>query len=330
MRSFTVGENDKGQRLDKFIMKATVGMPQSLLYKYVRKKCIKVNGKRVEPSQMLMSGDVITMYVSDEFFPEGGKLAVESIIPKLTVVFEDKNIIICDKPRGVLVHSGDADGEASDDKNTLIGHIQAYLYRKGEYDPRRENTFAPALCNRIDRNTRGLVIAAKNAEALRDMNDIIKNGGIDKFYLAAVHGVPSPKETTLRGWLRREGGSVRVFEREVPGAKPIATHYRVINTSGRGEDALALLEIELLTGRTHQIRAHMESVGHPLLGEGRYGKNEDDKRRGYRSQALCAYRVRFSLGNYDGVLSYLRGKTVQIDTGTVDFLREFSDVSAEM
>lgn len=323
MRTLTVEKNDSGQRLDKFIMKATAGMPQSLLYKYIRKKCIKVNGKRAEVSQMLSAGDTVTLYVSDEFFPEGGELAVTSIVPKLTVVYEDDNIIICDKPSGVLVHSGDAAGEASDDKNTLIGHIQAYLYRKGEYDPRRENTFAPALCNRIDRNTRGLVIAAKNAEALRDMNEIIKNGGIDKFYLAAVHGVPAPREATLHGWLRREGGGVRVFDREAPGSKRIATRYRVIKTAGRGDSALSLLEIELLTGRTHQIRAHMESVGHPLLGEGRYGKNESDRRRGYKSQALCAYRVTFRLGDYDGALSYLRGKTVKIDTEAVGFLREF-------
>lgn len=323
MRTLTVLPNDGGQRLDKFIMKATVGMPQSLLYKYIRKKCVKINGRRAEASDIVSAGDTVTLYISDEFFPEGEKLAVASIVPKITVVYEDDNIIICDKPVGVLVHSADADGEASDDKNTLIGHIQAYLYRKGEYDPAHENTFAPALCNRIDRNTRGLVIAAKNAAALRDMNAIIKAGGIDKFYLAAVHGIPSLREATLYGYLRREGGGVRVFTREVPGAKKIATKYRVLATSGRGADALSLLGIELLTGRTHQIRAHMESIGHPLLGEGRYGKNEADRRRGYKSQALCAYRVTFTLGGYDGVLSYLRGKTVQIDKSKIDFLKEF-------
>ncbi len=323
MRTLTAGPNDGGQRLDKFIMKATVGMPQSLLYKYIRKKCVKVNGKRVEASYTVNEGDVITLFVSDEFFPEGAKGAVASIVPKLTVVYEDENLIICDKPSGVLVHSGDASGEASDDKNTLIGHIQAYLYRKGEYDPDRENTFAPALCNRIDRNTRGLVIAAKNSAALRDMNEIIRSGGIDKKYLAAVHGIPSPREATVYGYLRREDGGVRVFSREVPGSKKIATAYRVLDTAGQGEDALALLEVTLLTGRTHQIRAHMESIGHPLLGEGRYGKNAADRRRGYGSQALAAYKITFTLGEGGGTLSYLRGKTVRIDPGSIDFIKEF-------
>ncbi len=325
MRTLTVGKNDSGQRLDKFIMKATVGMPQSLLYKYIRKKCVKVNGKRAEAGQTVNEGDVVTMFVSDEFFEGGGKLGVTSVVPKLSVVYEDGNIIICDKPSGVLVHSGDASGESSDDKNTLIGHIQAYLYRKGEYDPERENTFAPALCNRIDRNTRGLVIAAKNAEALRDMNEIIRSHGIDKIYLAAVHGVPSPREATLSGYLRREGGGVRVFEREAPGSKPIKTKYRVLATTGCGEGALSLLEIELLTGRTHQIRAHMEAAGHPLLGEGRYSDGQSgDRTRGYKSQALCAYSVTFRLDGYNGALSYLRGRTVKIDKNSINFLKEFN------
>lgn len=323
MRSITVGENDGGQRLDKFIMKATVGMPQSLLYKYIRKKCIKVNGRRAEASAILSAGDVVTMYVSDEFFDGGADAAsvIAGIVPKLTIVYEDENIIVCDKPVGVLVHSGDADGEKSDDRNTLIGHIQAYLYRRGEYDPEAEATFSPALCNRIDRNTRGLVIAAKNARALREMNDVIKNRGIRKFYLCAVHGVPEPRSCELHGWLRREGGGVRVYDSRVDGAKSIATRYRVLKSTRGGE--LSLCEIELLTGRTHQIRAHMEHIGHPLLGEGRYGKNAADRKRGYDSQALCAYKIIFTLDGYDGALSYLRGREIAIDTDTIPFMREF-------
>ncbi len=324
MRLLTVGENDGGQRLDKFLSKATVGMPKSLLYKYIRQKCVKVNGKRADPSQILSVGDEIKLFISDEFFADGKKLPVESIKPKLTVVYEDANIIICDKPAGVLVHSGDADGEASDDKNTLIGHIQAYLYSKGEYDPARENTFAPALCNRIDRNTRGLVIAAKNATALREMNDIIKRRLIEKCYLCAVHGKPKPASGTLRGYLRREGdGGVKVYRGNVRGSKEIVTKYKCVATVPFGEGEISLCEIELVTGRTHQIRAHMESAGWPLLGEGRYGKNAADKKHGYRSQALCAWRITFHLGDYDGVLSYLDGKSFSLDKKTVDFMREF-------
>ncbi len=325
MRILTVGANDGGQRLDKFLAKATVGMPKSLLYKYIRQKCVKVNGKKADPSQMLAAGDEIKLFISDEFFADTAKnSAIVSVKPQLTVVYEDGNIIICDKPVGVLVHSGDADGEASDDKNTLIGHIQAYLYRQGEYEPDKENTFAPALCNRIDRNTRGLVIAAKNAVALREMNAIIKERLIGKYYLCAVHGKPSPASATLRGYLRREGQGVRVYDSELRGAKPIVTKYRRIDTVGDGDGALSLCEVELVTGRTHQIRAHFEHIGHPLLGEGRYGKNALDRRRGYRSQALCAYRIEFRLGDYDGELRYLDGKSIELDKNTVDFMREFA------
>lgn len=325
MRLLTVGANDGGQRLDKFLAKATVGMPKSLLYKYIRQKCVKVNGKKADPSQMLAVGDEIKLFISDEFFADTAKnAAVVSIKPKLTVVYEDDNIIICDKPVGVLVHSGDADGEASDDKNTLIGHIQAYLYGLGQYDPSKENTFAPALCNRIDRNTRGLVIAAKNAAALREMNAIIKERRIGKYYLCAVHGKPTPASATLKGYLRREGnGGVRVYDKNVPGSKPIVTKYKRLATADNGDGILSLCEIELVTGRTHQIRAHMEYAGWPLLGEGRYGKNLADRSKGYRSQALCAYKVVFELDGYEGVLSYLNGKSFSVDRDTVEFMREF-------
>ncbi len=328
MRLLTVGRNDGGQRLDKFLAKVTVGMPKSLLYKYIRQKCVKVNGKKADPSQMLEVGDEIKLFISDEFFADTAKdNSVISIKPKLTVVYEDDNIIICDKPVGVLVHSGDADGEASDDKNTLIGHIQAYLYGRGEYDPVNENTFAPALCNRIDRNTRGLVIAAKNAVALREMNAIIKERLIGKYYLCAVHGKIIPASATLSGYLRREGnGGVRVYDKGVTGAKPIVTKYRRIDTVGDGDGALSLCEIELVTGRTHQIRAHMEHIGYPLLGEGRYGKNSADRSRGYRSQALCAYRIEFCLGGYEGELAYLDKKSFSVDKKTIDFMREFKHV----
>lgn len=328
MRLYIIGENDGGQRLDKYLAKLTVGMPKSLLYKYIRQKCVKVNGKKADAAQIVNVGDEIKLFISDEFFEDrlisDKALAIESIRPNITVVYEDANIMICDKPAGVLVHSGDADGEASDDKNTLIGHIQAYLYRKGEYNPRLENTFAPALCNRIDRNTRGLVVAAKNAASLREMNEIIKERFVKKYYLCAVHGRPVPEKATLHGYLRREGGGgVRVYEKQVPGAKEIVTKYRVLKTVGRGDGELSLCEIELVTGRTHQIRAHMESIGCPLLGEGKYGKNSEDKKRGYKFQALCAYRLTFSLSGFEGILSYLDGKSFSVDKSTVDFLREF-------
>ncbi len=212
--------------------------------------------------------------------------------------------------------------------NNLLVHLQAYLLCRGEYDPASEQSFAPALCNRIDRNTAGIVIAAKNAEALRVMNEKIKNREIDKFYLAAVHGTPSPAVATLTGYLRKnaEDNTVTVYDKNPPpGALSIRTRYRTLATEG----GLSLLEVELLTGRTHQIRAHLAHIGHPLLGEGKYGVNREDRARGYRAQALCAYRLRFSFcKGVPTVLDYLSGREFILPPEEIYFLEEFPAVSA--
>ena len=177
MREFVINKNDGGQRLDKFVSKTVWGLPPSLMYKFIRKKRIKVNGKRAEEKQILRENDIVEMYIPDEFFEKkSSEISTEELSrlkPRITVVYEDKNIIICDKSPGVLSHNGD-DGEnesgKSSERETLLFHIKAYLYQRGEWDPKEENSFAPALCNRIDRNTGGLVIGAKNAQALRHMN----------------------------------------------------------------------------------------------------------------------------------------------------------------
>ena len=206
MRTIEIKENDSAQRLDKFLSKKFRGMPNSLLYKYLRTKRIKLNGKKAQPDTFLNEGDVLTLYISDEFFGESDeKRAFLRIIPNVNVVFEDKNIIVVDKPAGMLCHSDDREGF-----NTLINHIKAYLYEKGEYDVDKEETFAPSLCNRIDRNTCGLVIAAKNASALRIVNEKIKNRELDKRYLAVIHGIPEESATgtangALAHYLHSEG-----------------------------------------------------------------------------------------------------------------------------
>jgi 23S rRNA pseudouridine955/2504/2580 synthase len=207
--------------------------------------------------------------------------------------------------------------------NTLITHVQAYLYQKGEYDPRCEQSFAPALCNRIDRNTGGIVIAAKTAEALRVMNEKIKAREIDKFYLAAVHGIPSEKEKTLYGYLLKDEktNTVRVYDKNPPrGAKEIITKYKVI--AKRADTAL--IEVELLTGRTHQIRAHMAHVGHPLVGDGKYGVNKFDREKGYKYQALYSYKLSFEFTTDAGVLSYLDQKSFEVSTENIWFYKDFS------
>ena len=318
MKEFTIKKNDAGQRLDKFLTKAVKGLPMSLMYKYIRTKKIKVNRARTEQKYVLCEGDVVQLFIKDEFFdsPERDDSALASIKPKLTVVYEDENIILVNKRPGVLVHEDD---EGKD--NTLIMHIKAYLYQKGEYDPENEQSFAPALCNRIDRNTGGIVIGAKNAEALRVMNEKIKNDEISKFYYCAVHGKMPKKADTLTGFLLKDSdkNQVKIFDKQVKGSKNIITKYKVVSE----KNGNSLLEIELVTGRTHQIRAHLSYIGHPLLGDGKYGVNKDDRAKGYKYQALYAYRLRFDFNDDSGALGYLRGKEVKLSRDDVWFLKDF-------
>ena len=317
MQILSVKKNDAGQRLDKFLAKAVRGLPPSLMYKYIRTKKIKVNRKRCEQRYILQEGDEIQLFIRDEFFdsPEKDNGALSRITPKLDIVYEDENIILCNKRPGVLVHEDDG---ASD--NTLIMHIKAYLFQKGEYDPLDEQSFAPALCNRIDRNTGGIVIAAKTAESLRLMNEKIKNDEIRKFYLCAVHGIPQRKSDTLRAYLKKNSASnlVTVSDKEKDGYKHIITKYRVIQER---RDA-SLVEVELVTGRTHQIRAHMAHIGHPLIGDGKYGINRDDRASGYKYQALYSYRLIFDFKD-DDALGYLKGRAFALNPHDVWFLTDF-------
>jgi 23S rRNA pseudouridine955/2504/2580 synthase len=318
MRILKIGRNDAGQRLDKFISKAVKGLPASLMYKFIRIKKIKVNRARCEQNYILKEGDEIQLFIKDEFFgsPERDSGALTAIKPKLSIVYEDENILLLNKRPGVLVHE-DTDGA----DNTLILHIKAYLYQKGEYNPNGEQSFSPSLCNRIDRNTGGIVIAAKNAEALRVMNEKIRNNEVSKFYFCAVHGVPEEKSGTLRGWLLKDENTnmVTISDTQRPGYKEIITKYKVLKSRG---DA-SLLEIELVTGRTHQIRAQLAHSGYPLLGEGKYAVNREDRHLGYKYQALYAWRVRFDFADGEGPLGYLRGREFRLPEDEIWFVKDF-------
>ncbi len=317
MKALKIGKNDAGQRLDKFLGKAVKGLPQSLMYKFIRTKKIKVNGKRTVQNYFLAEGDEIQLYIKDEFFgsPESDSSALTRIKPKLDIVYEDENIMLLNKRPGVLVHE---DTDARD--NTLIMHVKAYLINSGEYDPEAENSFAPALCNRIDRNTGGIVIAAKNAEALRVMNEKIRENKLQKYYLCLVHGKPPKKQDTMHAWLKKDSAAnmVTVRDRRFEGAKEIITAYRTLEERG----SASLLEVELITGRTHQIRAHMAHIGHPLLGDGKYGVNREEKHRGYKYQALYSYKLRFSETEGENLLSYLEGRTFSIPKEQIWFLSD--------
>ncbi len=320
MRELIIKKNDSGQRLDKFLSKALPSLPPSKLYKSIRTKKIKVNRRRAEIGQILNEGDTLQLFLSEDFFDAeqaDGTAALAKIKCSLDILFEDENIMLLNKRPGVSVHE-DADG----DNNTLILHIQAYLYQKGEYNPQEEQSFAPALCNRIDRNTGGIVIAAKNAESLRIMNERIKERSIDKFYLCAVHGTPVPRSATLSAYLLKDSSknTVRIYDKNPPrGAKEIRTRYHTLSS----KDGFSLLEVELLTGRTHQIRAHLAHIGHPLRGDGKYGMNKNDRSEGYKYQALWSYKLRFSVLEEQNLLSYLDGKEFAVPYEKIYFLKDF-------
>lgn len=316
MRRMIIRDNDAGQRLDKFLSKALPALPQPLLYKYLRLKKIKVNRAKASPDLRLSAGDEVIFFIKDEFFEKPDDRAFCHLTPRLDIVYEDSHLLVLNKAAGMIVHADD-----KEEVNTLISHIKAYLFRKGDYDPDSEQSFAPALCNRIDRNTSGLVIAAKDADTLRVMNALIKERAIKKEYLAAAHGLFREKEATLKGWLVKDAvrNTVKVYEKKPPfgEAKETVTHYRVKSE----QEGFSLLEVELVTGRTHQIRAQLAAIGHPLVGDGKYGINRADRARGYKFQALCAYRLTFP-AVMPAPLSDLSGKVIELPPQDVWFVGE--------
>ena len=289
MREITINQNDAGQRLDKFLTKYLVNMPQSMLYKSLRKNCVRVNGKHIKDGKyMLQNGDVLKLFFKDEFYEN--KSSFKAGNSDIDVVYEDENIILINKESGVVVHSDD-----KGTKDTLLERMQSYLYKKG---------------NRLDRNTSGIIIGAKNAAALRIINEKIRSREIKKIYLCIVEG-HLKKSGHLTAYLTRGDKKVTVSDYHEENSKKIGTKYNVI---AEKKDT-SLVEVELETGRTHQIRAQFSHIGNPLYGDTKYGSRHSG------GMKLASYKLVFDFKTDAGILNYLNHKEFQI---SVDFAKTFA------
>ncbi|WP_394963121.1 pseudouridine synthase [Candidatus Allofournierella excrementigallinarum] len=304
MKQFTAGANEDGVRLSRFVESVTAGLPASLLYKSFRNRRIKVNGKRQTPDYRLRQGDVVELYINDEFFAAAPQKAVPTRkLPSLKVVYEDEALAVLYKPAHLLCH-GDRTGDVS-----LVDAFIAYLAQKGEFDPQAEASFKPALCNRLDRGTEGLVVGAKTYAALRDMNAVIRDDLVRKEYLAITFGAPAAGRHAA--YLRHDEKRNKVKVQAEPGEgfKQIVTDVAVERTEG----PFALCRIGLVTGRTHQIRAHLAFLGAPVLGDVKYGNRKWNEKTGFKTQALCAVSLTFARLPPENTLCALSGKTIRLE-----------------
>lgn len=294
MKKYTIAKSENGIRLDKLLFKIMPGAPPSVVYKSLRKKRIKINGKRTTDSSVhLNEGDELELYINDEFFGEQ-KLPdwiAGGVEPEF--VYEDENIAVLFKPSGVP--SQDMPGEPG---YSLESGFRRVMHERGEFEI--GGAYVPSLCHRIDRNTSGLVIAAKNHETHRVIVEKIKSKEIRKFYICRVEGCLSPDSADIRGYIKKTGENRFEFSESNRDGKNAALSYRVVG-SDRGS---SIVKIELFSGRTHQIRAVMAYLGHPIVGDVKYGAEF----RGKNYQRLLAYKLKFEFKTNSGILEYLNGR----------------------
>ena len=319
MKEILISANDSGQRVDRFLKKYLAKAPLSAIYKIIRKD-VKLNGKRPKENAVLSEGDVLCLYMMDEEIAAWSEKEKRAAVKRqFKIAYEDENILAAEKPFGLLTH-----GDATEKKNTLANQVTDYLIAKGEYSPAKEKSFRPAPANRLDRNTTGLVMFGKNAAALRCLNALFadkESGRMRKIYLAICEG-EIKEDLVLEGWLLKDEktNKVKILKKEAPGAKYIKTSIRPLAVTKRGDRdadldaapneraakgraqsrAKTLCEIDLVTGRPHQIRAHLASIGYPVMGDPKYGKGS--------AQMLHASRIEFV--EPEGELSYLAGRVI--------------------
>lgn len=308
MREIIIGKNQCGQRLDKFLAKYLKEAPKSFLYKMLRKKNIKRNGKRAEGNEKLEEGDVITLYLAEETIvrftgqePQETKKVSKSGAPEIDVLYENEHIVLINKPAGLLSQKANAGDDSLNDR---------FVRYVGE----TEAGFTPGICNRLDRNTSGIVIAGKSLAGLQKMSELIRDRKIQKYYLAVVKGVMDKKEVVC-GYLKKDAktNQVRITEGELPGSSYIRTGYEPLCSDG----SHTLLRVQLFTGKPHQIRSHLSSLGHPIVGDLKYGGSVWGIEGG--RQLLHAYEVVFP--EMEGMFADLSGKNFQAEV-PADFCRE--------
>ena len=300
MKEFTINANEAGQRFDKYLGKLLREAPKSFCYKMLRKKNITLNGGKATGAEKLNTGDRIKLFLSDETFDKfaGAATKPARAYHVLDIVYEDDNILLVNKPVGML--SQPADGK----EPSLVEFLTGYLLKTGAVTEESLHTFRPSVCNRLDRNTSGIVASGKSLAGLQELSLLFHDRGLHKFYRCLVQG-SIKNEKYIKGYLHKDEkcNKVTIQEKGTPETVPIETRYRPICTNGK----VTLLEVELITGRTHQIRAHLASVGHPIIGDFKYGEravNEAYRSRyGLNSQLLHSYRLEIPL--LTGTLSYL-------------------------
>ena len=303
MQIFQISKNEAGQRFDKYLKKLLSQAPGSFIYKMLRKKRIKYNGKKGEGNEILQKGDCLQLYLSEEtmqsFMEEKAIYKAER---QFEIVYEDNNLLVVSKPAGLVVHP-----QNNNDRNTLIDQILYYLYEKGEYTPTKESTFTPAICNRLDRNTSGIVIAGKNLKAVQAVNDAIAKGNINKYYITLVKGSITQQGKVV-SYLKKdsEKNQVILYDSQKEGTKKIITKYKPIANA----ENMTLLQIDLVTGRSHQIRAQMQKIEHCIAGDRKYGEEQWNvylkKKFNLTNQFLHAYKVVWQ--QKEGDLAYLASK----------------------